>query len=161
MISAFALTRTPEAHLVIIGGEGSQPKEELERETERLGLTRRVHLLGPMERAPEYLKAFDAYLITSKKEGLPFSLLEAMAASLPIITTRVGGISEVLFPKDEKTHAYALAIPPGNSAELARAIDDLAQSPKHREELGREAKKRSLSFTLSSMIECTRWVYEL
>ena len=61
-----------------------------------LGLQDRVHFLGFVDNARECLKAFDIFILTSRTEGLPYVLLEAGIAELPVIATEVGGIPEVL-----------------------------------------------------------------
>jgi glycosyltransferase involved in cell wall biosynthesis len=83
-----------DARLVILG-EGEQ-RLYLEEKVRELGLGNRVLMPGFVAEAKEYLPLFDAFVISSLTEGLPMVLLEAMAAGIPIVATRVGGIPEVL-----------------------------------------------------------------
>lgn len=80
--------------LVIIG-EGSERKI-LEKEIKELGLTGKVLLPGYRKKARKYIPYFNIFAITSTTEGLPITLLETMLAGVPVVSTQVGGIPEVL-----------------------------------------------------------------
>jgi glycosyltransferase involved in cell wall biosynthesis len=88
------MDREPDIRLAIIG-EGPQ-RDELEREVRKLGMESRVLLPGYRPDARKYLPFFGVFVLSSLTEGLPMSLLEAMRAGTPIISTRVGGVPEVL-----------------------------------------------------------------
>jgi len=80
---------------------GSGPEEQkIKFQISNLKINDKVFLLGDVPEAAKYLKAFDIFVMTSRYEGLPYALLEAMAAELPIIATRVGGIPEILGGKE-------------------------------------------------------------
>ena len=79
---------------LIIQGDGSL-RAELERVTRDLGVERRVHFAGPRtESIQELLGAADAFVLASDWEGNPLALMEAAAAGLPVVSTRVGGVPE-------------------------------------------------------------------
>ena len=80
----------------------------------------RVHLLGVRRDAPRLLQAFDAFAMSSRTEGLPLVLLEAMATALPIVSTAVGGIPDVL--RDGET---GLLVPSEDPLRLAAALERL------------------------------------
>ena len=105
----------PELMYIIIG-EGEQRKQ-LESLIQGHQLENRVFLLGFVEEAARYLKAFDIFLIPSLSEALSYVLLEAGAAGLPVIATAVGGIPEVI--KDKKSGTL---ISPYDSYAIAGAI---------------------------------------
>jgi glycosyltransferase involved in cell wall biosynthesis len=91
-----AMARLPDSSRsrLILAGEG--PLEgELRRITERLRLSSRVAFLGPRSDVPELLGAADAYVMSSREEGHPLSLLEAMACQLPILAPRLPSITEI------------------------------------------------------------------
>lgn len=90
---------------------------ELEELTRNLGLVAKVRFLGFRRNVFQFLAHSNALLMPSLHEGLPFTLLEAMALGVPVIASRVGGLAEVL--QDEAT---ALLVPPANPPALARAI---------------------------------------
>jgi glycosyltransferase involved in cell wall biosynthesis len=116
LIDAFArVCRTaPGAELSIYGYGDLQ--EGLQSQIARLGLAGRARLEGRTEDSAATLQDFDVFVFSSVNEGLPLVILEAMAAGLPIITTDVGGIPEVL-PKDS-----AWLCPPGDAQALAAAM---------------------------------------
>jgi glycosyltransferase involved in cell wall biosynthesis len=76
-------------------GHGEE-RSSLERQVEALGLQGKVHFLGYVPEAYKYMKCFDAFVMSSRTEGLPITLLEAMQAEVPIIATAVGGVPEIL-----------------------------------------------------------------
>jgi glycosyltransferase involved in cell wall biosynthesis len=78
----------------------------------------------------------DFFLLPSQQEGMPLAMLEAMAAGLPVVATRIGGVADIL--EDGKT---GLLFDPGDIHLLAEHIVTLAASRKRREEMGSEARK--------------------
>lgn len=126
--------RYPDAALVIAGG-GSK-EEELKRQVERLGLQKHVFLLGRRNDAPRLLASADTYVNSSHWEGTPVSVLEAMAAGLPIVATKVGE-SPYLLAEDS-----GLLVAPHQPQELAEALIALLASPEKRTQLGEAAYDR-------------------
>jgi glycosyltransferase involved in cell wall biosynthesis len=128
--------RRPEARLVLVG-EG--PEEATIRALVREhGLDERVRLLGLRTDVPRLLPAADLFLLTSVSEGIPVTLIEAMAAALPIVSTRVGGVGEVV--EDGRT---GLLAPSGDDEALAESILRLAADPSGRELMGRLGRERA------------------
>ncbi|MFC6733723.1 glycosyltransferase [Haladaptatus sp. DYSN1] len=137
----------PDSQLVLVG-EGPE-REALERQTEELGISDSVHLLGSRHDVPELLALFDLFVFPSYYEGLPGALLEAMCAGLPIITTPVDGCAELI--SDEK---QGLHIPVGDSAAIGAAINRLLSDEGLGSKLGENANQRaSESFSLEVMVE--------
>ncbi|MFH0857585.1 MAG: glycosyltransferase [Candidatus Magasanikbacteria bacterium] len=130
----------------LILGDGPERKN-LEKMIQENNLTN-VFLLGTKENASQYLKAFDCFLLPSKKEGFPYVLLEAMQAGLPIITNDVGGIKEML-----QDYSSSHIIPANSSEKLAEAL--IHFSP-------RDYNKKTAAhqYTLENMIKKTRSLYE-
>ncbi len=79
----------------VIIGEGPE-RESVEEELQRLGLEDHVRLLGFRNDVPELLSGMDVFLMSSKTEGLGTSILDAMAASVPVVCTDAGGIPELV-----------------------------------------------------------------
>lgn len=117
-----ALARLPRVRLAI-AGDGPD-RVALESEAVRLGVADRVRMLGEREDVPELLAACDVFVLPSLFEGLPVSVLEAMASARPVIATAIGGTAEVV--AHEET---GLLVPPGDAASLAGAIDRLLGDP--------------------------------
>jgi glycosyltransferase involved in cell wall biosynthesis len=131
-----AMAGTPalaNVHLIVIGG--GERRAALAGQVDALGLSSRVHFLGPRRDLGDLLGAMDVFVMPSLWEGLPLSLVLAMGASLPVVATDVAGIPEVV--DDGRT---GLLVPPGDSAALGAALARAAADSTLRERLGREAR---------------------
>jgi glycosyltransferase involved in cell wall biosynthesis len=126
-----AVAELPEepCELLIVGEGPDRPA--LEAEIERLGLDGRVRLLGERGDVPELLAGAEAFVLSSASEGMPISVLEAMAAGLPVVASRVGGVPELV--ADGET---GLLVPPGRPESLAEALGRLIADPELRHRLG-------------------------
>lgn len=144
----------PGAHLCIAGrGDEEGPLKQKAAELEILD---RVHLLGLRDDVPRLLAAFDVFVLPSLSEGLPLSLLEAMAAGRPVIASRVGGIPEVL--EDGVTGFLA---EPRDVAALARCLVRVAAMGSAGVEMGLRARRVIESrFTIGAMVSAYQAVYE-
>lgn len=128
LIDAFALVsrQLPRATLRIVG-EGWM-RNSLAAQIRVLGLEERVRLEGArMDVAPFY-RELDVFVMSSRTEGLPVVILEAMAAGLPIVSTRVGGIPEVAPEGTVATYCE-----PGDAQALAKAMLETARSGRMRD----------------------------
>ena len=123
----------PDAGILVVG-EG-EDEEELRTLVERRGLSDRVVFLGLRRDVPEILRAVEILAMPSSREGLPIVLLEAMAASLPVVVTRVGGIPEVV--TEEKSGLFVSQDPDSIAAALRRLLSD----PDLARRLGREGRR--------------------
>lgn len=133
-------------------GNGPEYKN-LALEIKNLGLEKIIRLLGLIPHGQIYLKAFDAYVLPSRKEGFPFALLDAIQAGLPIVSTRVGGIPEAL---DDA----GILVEPGNPAALASTLDTLITDQSLNSWLSQKAFERSKLFTETKMLDETEKVYK-
>lgn len=122
--------------VIDVFGEGPH-RRALENHIRRRGLAARFVLRGLLEagRMPEALRSADVYVLPSLQEGLPLSLLEAMASGLPVISTRVGGIPAVL-----KDRENALLVEPADAGALGAALTEMAQQPALRAQLAGAAR---------------------
>ena len=96
--------KDPAMHVAIVGD--GEDRLYLTKKIEEYGLKNRVKLFGFMP-ASEVLRGFDVFSLPSLKEGLPYVLLEAKAANLPIVATRVGGVGEILDSKNMEMFSLA------------------------------------------------------
>jgi glycosyltransferase involved in cell wall biosynthesis len=96
-----------------------------------------VHLLGWRDDVPELLAAMDIFLLTSVFEGLPRVVLQAMAASVPVVATDTGGVGEIVVDGDT-----GRMVPPGNPRAAADAIVELANDPEMRRRIATAARSR-------------------
>lgn len=118
----------PEFELVIFGDGPERPN--LEAQIERLGVDDLVTLAGWTDDVRRALVEFDLFVLPSRLEGLPMSLLEAMHASVPVIATDVGSVREVLDTDD-----VGIVVPPGDPERLAEAMASLIADPQRRSSL--------------------------
>ena len=147
-----AIKLKPDLKFIIIG-EGEE-REKLEKLIKDCRLENNFMLAGNIFRASQYLKAFDMYVLPSVKEGLSYSLIEAQAAQIPTITTRVGGNPEIVM--DKKT---GILIPAKDFTQLATNIVNLVQDKKRQEEFSKNSKENVVKFDLERMIKETTQIY--
>lgn len=140
--------------LFMIIGEGEQ-RAELELFIKEKGLEKNILLVGYVANAAEYLKAFSIFLLSSVKEGLPYTILEAGFAGLPVIATTVGGIPEVI--DDMKC---GILIQSKKPDEIFHAVEFLIRHKNVQKEYGRNLQEKvRKEFNLEKMLEATMKVY--
>jgi glycosyltransferase involved in cell wall biosynthesis len=127
----------PDSFDAVIVGEGPD-RSRLEAEIEALGLTHRVRLAGERQDVTDLLAAADVFVLPSASEGMPVSVLEAMAAGLPVVASRVGGVPEQV--ADGET---GLLVEPGDAGELAAAVGRLIHDGELRRRLGAAGRARA------------------
>ena len=116
-----------------VAGDGSL-RPALEERTARLGLEKRVHFLGTVEDLGPLLAAADTVVLPSRWEGLPLTLLEAMARARPVIASAVGGVPEVVEHGEN-----GWLVPAGDVTALAEALELFHRMADRATRFGREA----------------------
>lgn len=140
--------------LYIIAG-GGEEKENLEKLAKELGISKIVKFLGFVDNAKQYLNGADIFLFPSRNENLPFAILEAGLAGLPIIATSVGGIPEII--EDMKS---GILVHPKNPKEIAEAILYYLEHRDKQKEFSKNIRETvSNSFSLQKMLEETISLY--
>jgi glycosyltransferase involved in cell wall biosynthesis len=121
LLRAWAARRTSPAErgTLVLAGEGPE-RSALERLVKELGIGDSVVLPGTIARVGTFYRMLDLFVLSSVSEGLPMALLEAMAAGLPIVATRVGGMPAAL---DEGS--AGVLVEPSDAEGLARGLDAL------------------------------------
>ncbi len=138
---------------IIIGG--GEDKENLEEQIKNLGLKDDILLAGFVDNALQYIKAFDIFTLPSIKEGLPYTLIEAMHAGVAIIASSVGGIPDLI--EHEKS---GILVPTKNTAALAKAIAQLSEDENLRNQYGERNKEIvSQKFSFEEMLNKTIDLY--
>lgn len=133
---------------VLLAGDGPL-HDHLNALATDLGVGNEVRFLGFRSDVGDLLAAADIVVLPSLWEGLSVSLLEAMAAGRPVVTTTIGSNREVT-----RDGAVASLVPPKDPVALAAAIRELVNDPARREELGRAAQSEQRSrYTMSRMID--------
>lgn len=148
------LARRPEARLLLVG-DGPE-RHAISTACDTLGLRDRTLLLGLRTDVPRLLAASDVAILTSRSEGIPLFLIEAMAARLPVVATRVGGIPEVV--EDGVTGRLA---PAGDANALGDHLTELAARPELRTAMGEAGRTRAVErFAESRMLAEYRDLYD-
>lgn len=126
----------PDVHL-LLAGEGPE-HSAIEAMVKQQNLGDQVRLLGLRSDVTRLLAAADLFLLTSISEGIPLTVIEAMAAGLPVVSTNVGGVGEVMV--DPET---GLLAPAGDDAALAAHILRLSADPALSRRMGQKGRERA------------------
>lgn len=156
LIEAFSYlyNKYRDLNLVIIGD--GEERKNLEELAKRLNINDRVFFLGALPNARLYFSNFHIFVLPTLSEALGIVLLEAISQKVPVITTAVGGIPEII--KDEEN---GLLVSPKDSLEIAKAIERLINNRELMEKLGEAGYKRyKKEFTLENMTINTKETYE-
>jgi glycosyltransferase involved in cell wall biosynthesis len=149
-----AAAAVPDA-VFVLAGEGEE-RAALEGQVRALGLVDRFRFLGHRADVPDLLAACDVLILPSLFEGLPLSVLEAMAAGKPVVATAVGGTDEAVVHGET-----GLLVPPADPAALAAAIRAILTDPAMAERLGMAGRARvQREFSVARMTAEVSAVYE-
>jgi glycosyltransferase involved in cell wall biosynthesis len=130
-----ALARASSAPTGIVVGDGEE-RSDLEAQAAALGIAPRCHFLGWRRDVRSVYAAADVVALTSRNEGSPVSIIEAMAAGRAVVCTDVGGVSDVV-----TTEVSGILVKHGDVEALAESIDRLLGDPDLRRRLGAEARR--------------------
>lgn len=120
------------------------------------GLGDAVHVLGPRRDVPNLIAAADVFVLSSRKEGFPITILEAMAAGKPVVATDVGGCAEAVVHGET-----GLIVPPEDPHALAEALKWVLMHPEEARRMGEAGRRRvKANFTVDAMVEQHLAVYE-
>ncbi|WP_027994701.1 glycosyltransferase [Simplicispira psychrophila] len=128
----------PALHLAGVGSERLQ--RQAQALVRRLGLQQQVHFLGNVTDLPRRLADTQVFVLSTRWEGMPLALVEAMAAGCACIGTDVVGVREVI-----EQGSTGLLVPPGDATALADALQRLLQQPALAQQLGHAARQRAFS----------------
>ncbi|KYF93365.1 glycosyltransferase [Sorangium cellulosum] len=154
LLAAFARLREvrPDAHLTLIGDGPLRPA--LEEQAARLGLGGAVAFTGTRGDVAELLPAFDVFALASLTEGISLTLIEAAAAGLPIVATRVGGNPEII-----EEGSTGLLVSPGAPEPLGAALEAVAVR-EDRAAMGERGRARVIErFGLDQMVRAYEELY--
>lgn len=135
----------PDAHLLLPGKDSLNGK--LHKLVEKLGLQNQVHLLGFRKDIPQLMKVSDLAVSSSKQEGLPVNIMEAMTVGLPIVSTSCRGATELV-----QNQSNGVLVDIGDSNSLADAIELFKNDKKARAEAGRAGVELSSIYSLDPVV---------
>ncbi|MCE9547623.1 MAG: glycosyltransferase [Planctomycetia bacterium] len=136
-----------DVHLIIIG-DGPQ-RDDLVRYRDQCEIQDRVHFLGARPDAMRFVERADLLWLTSAYEGLPNSVMEAMAAGVPVVATDIPGVRDLIIDGQ-----HGLLVPVGDRAGLARCANRLLESPELHQRLGAAGRERmTREFSVEAMVK--------
>lgn len=156
LLQAFAslAARHPELELLIVG-DGPM-REQIAGWAAQSGVTGRIHLTGQREDIPSVLAAMDVFVLPSyANEGVPQALMQAMAAGLPVVSTHVGAIDELVADKRS-----GFLVEPKNAAQLEEKLEELLQDPDLCARFGREGREIvAARYSLDAMLDAMEGIF--
>lgn len=153
LLHAFAEQDDTTCHLAIVG-DGPM-MESITHTIDDLGLTGRVHLPGNQHEILPWYRSFDVFVLPTHAEGMPQSLMQAMLCGLPVITTPVGSIPQVVVDGQ-----HGILVTPMNTTELSGAMRRVRQDPHLRERLGQAGRKVALErFDSDNMLDAMEAIF--
>ncbi len=148
---------------LLIAGDGPE-RDRLEQLADAEGAAPHIRFLGEWTRVPELLAALDVFVLPSRWEGMPNALLEAMAAGVPAVAARVGGVPEIMAAGESDAPLAGetgIMVGPEDPAALAGAVSALLQDENRRRSMGANARERVRSeFSLEKMVQGYERLYD-
>jgi glycosyltransferase involved in cell wall biosynthesis len=135
-------------------GDGPE-RDRLRQQAARLGIGDRVTWHGFVSNAGSLLAAFDAFVLSSRTEGTPIALFEAMHSGVPVVATRVGGVPDVV------ASTHALLVPPEHPRMIAQALEEISRGRAAAAQRSLLARARLLhSFNLATWLAAVDAIYD-
>ncbi len=141
----------PEIHLAFAGDGDTRP--EIEQLAQKLDLQQQVHFLGFRHDIPALICSSTALLLTSGREGLPRSIMEAFCAATPVIGTKIRGIQDLL------TDDCGLLVEVGNIEALSQAIAQMIDHPQQAAQMGANGRQKVVTYDVHNIIEQYTQIY--
>ena len=155
LVEAFAQVRADAPlYLLLVGG--GELENAVREQVAGLGLQGRVRFLGVRADVADILRASDMFVLSSRWEGNPLSVMEAMAAGLPVVSTAVGGVPELV-----REGVTGLLVPSEDAGALAQAMQALVDDPVRRQAMGAAARRHAVAhFDIRHTVRGYEQLYE-
>jgi glycosyltransferase involved in cell wall biosynthesis len=134
-VAARLAAARPDVFFVIVGD--GELRRDLEKETVRLGLSKRTYFTGWRSDMPRVYSALDVVVLTSRNEGTPVTLIEAMAAGKPVVASRVGGVPDLIGPSDN-----GILADPSDASGFVGPLQSLIDDAALAEKMGEAGRRR-------------------
>ncbi len=147
------LSEIPEARVLMCGDGPLRPR--VEKEVLNLGLEQRVHFTGWKEEVEKVLRAMDVFVLTSRNEGTPAAIIEAMAAEVPVVGADVGGVRDLI--TDGSTGHLVTSRNPLNVAQaIHRALEDTSE----KSAMIQRAKEKAAEYSAENLVTNIKTLYQ-
>ncbi len=147
------IQRYPQLQVLLVGDGPS--REDLIRLAYHLGLEKRVILSHPLEDTRVALSAMKVFVAPALEEGFGLSIVEAMAAGVPVVASNVGGPASII-----ESGKSGILVPPADSEAIGKAVDALLGDPAKRDEMRRAGRERALKdFDIKRVVQEVEAVY--
>ena len=152
--AALVLKRYPQVQFSLLGD--GPDRDLLTRRADALGIGHRIRLVRPMTNPQSYFASLDVFVNTSEHEGLPLSVLEAMAHGVPLVASMVGGIPEIV-----RNSTEGILVASDQPEDFASAISGLASDAAARTRIGRAGRERVIAeFSAEAMGRQYGYLYQ-
>jgi glycosyltransferase involved in cell wall biosynthesis len=151
VIEAFARLNRPDIHLALVG-EGAH-RSEVEAQVAQLRLTKTIHFLGYRRDVPALFRAATCATLTSRREGLPRSVMEALCLETPVVGSNARGISDLL------AGGGGIIVPLGDTAKLADGIRELADNAEKARKMGAAGRRSMTPYSLQNVLALHEQLY--
>ncbi|MHB9118107.1 MAG: glycosyltransferase [Burkholderiales bacterium] len=154
-LRAVHLLRGRVANIRLLAAGDGPMIEDMRRLAEELGIAGQVGFLGQRDDVADLMGAADCLLLTSRSEGIPQAVTQALGSGLPVVATAVGGVPELV-----RDGATGLLVPAENPAAVADALERLARHPEFAQQLARQGREHVLAhYSLQAMLDATEREY--
>ncbi len=153
MIQALAKLQRHDVHLAFAGEGPAEFLAEIKQLINELGVNKQVHFLGFRSDIPTLICASNVLLLTSKREGLPRSIMEALCLETPVIGTAIRGISDLLAAE------CGLLVNVGDTQALSDAMAQILDHPAAAQAMGERGKKRMADYDLKNILDLHTKLY--
>jgi glycosyltransferase involved in cell wall biosynthesis len=151
VIKAFAHLSRPDVHLALVG-EGAR-RGEVEAQVAQLGLGKTIHFLGYRRDIPTLFRAATCATLTSRREGLPRSVMEALCLEVPVVGSDVRGISDLI------AGGGGIKVPLGDTRALANAIREIVDDPEKVRRMGAAGRRSMAPYSLENVLRLHEQLY--
>ena len=153
MLQALAKLQRPNIHLALAGEGSPEFLAEIKRLINELGIKNQVHFLGFRSDIPTLICSSTAVLLTSKREGLPRSIMEALCLGTPVIGTAIRGISDLLADNS------GLLVNVGDVTALASAMNWILDHPQEAQEMAKRGRARIFNYDINNILDLHTKLY--
>lgn len=151
VVEALAHLRRPDIHVAFVGEGGC--RAEVERQVAGVGLEETIHFLGYRRDVPALFRAANCATLTSQREGLPRSVMEALCLEVPVVGSDARGVRDLL------DGGGGIVVPVGNTTKLAEGLGELVDDPEKAKAMGKAGRRSMAQYSLANVLTLNEQLY--